>query len=250
MKSKPPIPYMPSGSTFITVEGNIGSGKSTFLKKFYETFKLPIILEPHTLWQNIDGHNLLEEFYQNTSRWAYSFQTHVFMTRIKALQEAVEQNPHENCFILERSVYADKFCFAKACSHLGLMSPLEWKMYCLWYDWFIMNYVKTPSGIIYLQVDPKISYQRTQKRKRSEESEISKEYITLLHEYHEQWLVEKTDVPLLLKNIPVLTLNCDEDFENTDANWDDLCVKIRTFIEQIRQNNFIPAKNKESLLHI
>ena len=53
----------------VVVEGNIGSGKSTFLehfKKFSDC--VDIIDEPVEEWRNIKGHNLLQMMYEDPKR--------------------------------------------------------------------------------------------------------------------------------------------------------------------------------------
>ena len=64
------------------LEGNIGAGKSTFLRLAGDTLPLQIVPEPHTKWQQVGGHNLLEKFYTDTNRWAYTFQSYAFVTRV------------------------------------------------------------------------------------------------------------------------------------------------------------------------
>ena len=51
------------------VEGNIGSGKSTFLKKLSSEFK--VVQEQVDEWskmKNANGKNILEEFYEDPER--------------------------------------------------------------------------------------------------------------------------------------------------------------------------------------
>ena len=54
----------------IYVEGNVGVGKSTFLSFIKNHLDVHVIYEPNDLWQNIDGHNLLQQFFLDQSRWA------------------------------------------------------------------------------------------------------------------------------------------------------------------------------------
>jgi deoxyadenosine/deoxycytidine kinase len=42
--------------------------------------------------------------------------------------------------------------------------------------------------VIYLRCDPQICHQRIAQRKRPEESEISIEYLQMLHDKHEKWI--------------------------------------------------------------
>jgi deoxynucleoside kinase len=43
----------------VVVEGNIGSGKTTFLNHFQHNENVSILTEPIDLWQNCSGSNLL-----------------------------------------------------------------------------------------------------------------------------------------------------------------------------------------------
>ena len=67
----------------IYVEGNIGSGKSTFCNLLSEYFGLEmeteqnIILEPVHEWLAIvdeNGDSLLDNFYKNQEKWSFAFQ--------------------------------------------------------------------------------------------------------------------------------------------------------------------------------
>ncbi len=45
--------------TQVAVEGNIGSGKSTFLKYFGVSQNVEVASEPVEMWKNVRGHNTL-----------------------------------------------------------------------------------------------------------------------------------------------------------------------------------------------
>ncbi|MFT6765931.1 MAG: deoxyguanosine kinase [Alteromonas naphthalenivorans] len=195
------------------IEGNIGAGKSTFLSLIQEELPVQVVYEPHQKWQNVGaGDNLLEKFYNDTPRWAYTFQSYAFITRIIEQQEQAKKNEYDTQ-VLERSVYSDRYCFAKNCFDMGIMSSLEWKLYQEWFEWLIVNYAPKPTGFIYLKTDPQICYDRLTKRAREEEVGVSLEYLQSLHNKHESWLLEKKDVADYLQDIPVLVLDCNEEFE-------------------------------------
>ena len=64
------------------LEGNVGTGKSTFLRML-EEIGLQVIFEPVNEWSNMknsNGKNLLEEFYGDQTRYAYTFQSVAFRT--------------------------------------------------------------------------------------------------------------------------------------------------------------------------
>lgn len=215
--------------SYFVVEGNIGAGKSTFMKVVGARLNAEIVYEPHTAWQNIDGENLLEAFYRDGNRWAYTFQTYAFLTRIFALEK--QMKVLEKSYVLsERSVYADRYCFAKNAYEIGLMNDLEWKLYCDWFSWFVENRTQQPNGFIYLRANPDVCYARLNKRNRSEEKTISLEYLHLLHEKHEQWLVHRKGIAGNLTEIPVLILDCDQDFESDEQVQGALAESVAQFV--------------------
>ncbi|HBR70938.1 TPA: hypothetical protein DIC20_01625 [Candidatus Dependentiae bacterium] len=198
------------------IEGNIGAGKSTFLRLLDQRLQIDPVFEPHDKWQNVgDGENLLEKFYTDIRRWAYTFQTYAFVTRVLE-QERQVHNCKTGIQILERSVYSDRYCFAKNCYEMGVMLPLEWQLYRDWFNWLVEGYTTKPTGFIYLQTDPQVCYDRLRKRNRHEEAAVPLDYLKRLHEKHEDWLIQGTEIADYLKDVPVLTLSCNHDFESDE----------------------------------
>lgn len=212
------------------IEGNIGAGKSTFLKMVKEYLNVQAVFEPHQKWQSVGGsqENILEKFYNDTHRWAYSFQTYAFITRIMEQEEYAKVNTYP-VQVLERSVYSDRYCFAQNCFELGTMNALEWQLYQEWSAWLIDNYTVKPTGFIYMQTDPLICYERLLKRNRAEEAAVPIEYLERLHEKHENWLVNKIDVASYLQDTSVLILQCNKDFEHDVAEQERHIEKIVAF---------------------
>jgi len=218
--------------TCFAIEGNIGAGKSTFLKMVKEYLEIQAVFEPHEQWQTVGGsENLLEKFYTDTQRWAYTFQSYAFITRVRTQEEHAKINIYP-AQILERSVYSDRYCFAKNCFEQGLMTRLEWQLYQEWFSWLIDTYVTKPTGFIYLQTDPDICYNRLRKRDRHEESAVSLDYLTMLHNKHENWLIKKEGVDSCIADIPVLVLHCNNDFEKDTDEQHRHVQKIINFIAE------------------
>ena len=222
------------GKKTLILEGNIGAGKSTFLKILKDKLDVDIILEPTDKWQHVgDDGNLLELFYKDIKRWAYTFQSYAFVTRVQSLMEQQLRLSEKQIQILERSVYCDRYCFAKNCFESGNMSALEWQIYKEWFSWLVEGYTQKPDGFIYLKTDPQICQKRLMKRNRSEEAAIPLSYLEELHKRHEDWLIHKKDVIGYLEEIPVLVLNCDNDFE-TDLKEQQKHIKaINEFVDQL-----------------
>ena len=81
-----------------SIEGNIGSGKSTLIRALKKEFKtisdMQVIFvdEPVAQWETIqseDGKNMIELFYGNTARYSFAFQMMAYISRLALLQEAM-----------------------------------------------------------------------------------------------------------------------------------------------------------------
>jgi len=202
----------------IFIEGNIGSGKSTFIKCLQDRGHL-VNLEPVDKWtamKNGNGKNLLEEFYGDQARNAYMFQSIAFRTRIMS----ITQNPST---FVERSVFTDKNVFAKTCHETGKMNDLEWIDYCEWFKWLTTVFNIKPAGYIYLRADPKISHERIVKRSRGGEENIPFDYLKNLHEKHDNWL---------LKEDNVLVLDVNDEFENDQNKLNVMLDKVEKYISK------------------
>lgn len=215
---------------YFAVEGNVGAGKTTFLKVIGESLNMQVVPEPHEAWQNINGENLLDAFYSDGKRWAYTFQTYVFITRIIRREEMERANSFQHQ-LTERSVFADRHCFGKNSHEMGLMNDLEWNLYKEWFAWFVENRVSRPAGFIYLRADPSVCYSRLVKRNRFEEKLVSIDYLKLLHAKHESWLIHKKDVLAAVRDVPVLVLDCDQDFESNEALQKIYAERVAAFVQ-------------------
>ena len=206
----------------ISLDGNIGAGKSTLLQKLGTAFPyIKVVPEPVDTWtklKNMDGRNLLELFYEDKRRWAYTFQNAAILSRLKMIKEAVNNALPGQIIVTERSVLTDRFVFAQMLKDKGEIDPLEWDLYEMWYNTFASELPM--AGIIYITTGVATSSERIRIRGRGGEESIPDAYLTDLADQHDLWLSE-TDLPVLRisteATIPIeLTLS-----------------QIRGFLEQI-----------------
>jgi hypothetical protein len=84
----------PNNKLHIIIEGNIGSGKTTCIDKLESNENFEVIREPVDMWLKIKGSNdknLLQNFYEDQSRYSYLFQTMVFKTRLESIEHEQEE---------------------------------------------------------------------------------------------------------------------------------------------------------------
>ena len=88
-----PAPAPPPANTTarprtILVEGNVGSGKSSFLEIMSSVAGVEVFQEPVDLWRNVGGDNLFEKMIKEPRRWTATFQLYSTRTRSSTVAEA------------------------------------------------------------------------------------------------------------------------------------------------------------------
>jgi len=216
------------GRPLFFVEGNIGAGKSTFLKMICKHIPAATVtLEPCEEWQNVAGHNFLEAFYKDTKHWGSLFQVYVNMTRVRKQQK--EFATTDVVQIMERSWYSDRYCFQQIMYDLGFLDDLSLSVVRELWAWGKQD-VATPVGFIYLRVEPEICMDRMKSRARDEEVGVGLDYLQRLHVCHENLLVNKISCEDL-KNIPVLVLDGTLNFRDDQAVQQSFIRQILDFLK-------------------
>jgi len=197
---------MKASPRIISIDGNIGSGKSTlydFLKDKYKNNKeIGFVEEPVDTWSTIvDEQNvpILTNLYKDTHKYAFRFQMMAYISRLHLLRQAVSSNNYQ-VIITERSVMTDRHIFAKMLHEDGHIALDEMTIYLRWFDEFINDVY--PSSFVYVQADPKICDERVKKRARPGEI-IDFAYLKRCHDFHEEWMGTMGD------NVVILDANLD-----------------------------------------
>jgi deoxyguanosine kinase len=211
----------------ISIDGNIGSGKSTLmveLKKYFSDNKNVVFLkEPVDEWETITDENdntILKKFYENPLKYGFSFQIMAYISRLDVIRKEIIKNPNA-IFISERSLFTDKFVFAKMLFDSGNIELVNYKIYLKWFDTFADDF--PVSKVVYINTSPEICHQRIIKRSRRGESNIPLDYLQNCHKYHNNML-DKNSEDCICKE--QLTLNGNIDiYENKE--------QIKGWINQI-----------------
>ncbi|MCK5632159.1 deoxynucleoside kinase [bacterium] len=223
------------------IEGNIGAGKTTFLQIIgQELPNVKIVDEPLDAWNNKKhGQSLLANFYQDTPRWAFTMEMFTLMCRVQ--EHIKEQKNIYQRVVMERSIYSGYYCFALNSYKQGFMDKLEWEIHKRWFNYLVKDSCKNPQGFIYLKTSAEVAYQRTQKRNREGEETIPLSYFQQIEDRLEKFLIKKRNLLPEHKNIPVLVIDCDQEFANNASRRKKMLQLVEDFFAQTK-----PIENKET----
>lgn len=179
----------------LCIEGIIGAGKTTLcieleekIRSFHnsQNMEIKILKEPVDFWREL---GLLDRFYKDQKRWAFTFQLTALVTKCMELMNLDDNT----IYIIERSPYTDMKCFAKLCHMSGNIDDMEMDIYKLYYQHFIKQLEsKCAIQFIYLKTSSEICMDRIKKRNRIEEKDIPIEYLNSLELLHNEWLLNNS----------------------------------------------------------
>ena len=214
-----------STPVIISIDGNIGSGKSTLYADLHRHYSnrsdICFVPEPVDDWTNIvDAENtpILTNLYKDTKKYAFRFQMMAYISRLHLLRKKVKENKFR-IIISERSVQTDRNVFAKMLFDDGMIDHDEYQIYNKWFDEFLddMNL----GGIIYVRAEPNVCAERVIIRGREGET-IPIDYLEKCHQYHEEWLNDSTNKLTIEANIDTHTkenAHIREDWIKKIDNW-------------------------------
>lgn len=161
------------GQWRISVEGNIGAGKSTALEHLQRQLhewdpRIRCIPEPVHEWEPV-----LREFYNDQSRYS-------FATALRVLHSYANDADAFKGHISERSAYTGKNVFSKLLWDQGLMQDMEWDIYNDYYHMLGWS----PDIMFYIDTPPATCYERVQTRGRGCEGAITRTYLQQLGQAH------------------------------------------------------------------
>jgi len=210
----------------VSIQGNIGSGKSTFVEKMklhhLTDKKVCFLQEPVDQWNDIrdsSGKTMIEKYYKNQNKYAFSFQMMAYISRLSILEDALDKD--YDYIITERSLLTDCNVFAKMLYDDDKIEDVEYQIYKKWFSHFIKKFPIEKQ--VYIKTTPKISHQRVLKRSRKGE-EIELSYLVKCNNYHDTWLNS-------LSKKECLTLNGNIDTTNNEEQYTEWFKQIYLFIK-------------------
>lgn len=198
---------------FITIEGNIGAGKTTLTHLLSKHFNARLILEQFA------ENPFLTKFYENPQQYAFPLELFFMAERYKQLKDLIHKNDLFQNITISDYLFTKCLLFAKV-----NLTEEEFRLYQKLFD-IIFQQVSQPDILIYLHVPVKQLQRNIKKRNRSYEQSIPDEYLLNLQVTYTEYIKQHNMKTLIIdagnadflgneKHIQVILDALEKDYED------------------------------------
>lgn len=188
---------------YITIEGNIGAGKTTLATKLAAHFNAKLILEEFA------DNPFLPKFYEKPQQYAFPLELFFMAERYKQLKDMLQIQDMFTNLVVSDYLFIKSLLFAK----INLKEE-EYSLYQKLFD-IINPQLVQPDLLIFLNAPVTKLQQNIKHRNRSYEQQIADDYLVSVHDMYMQYI----------RQHPVRTLMLDMtkvDFIKNPADFDKL----------------------------
>jgi len=161
---------------FITIEGNIGAGKTTLAHLLSKHFNARLILEEFA------DNPFLPKFYENQRQYAFPLELFFMAERYKQLKDLLQTKDMFQNLTISDYLFTKCLLFAKV-----NLPEEEFLLYQKLFD-IINPQLVQPDLLIYLHAPVNKLKENIKKRNRSYEQNIESEYLFTLQETYTQYI--------------------------------------------------------------
>ena len=189
---------------FISIEGNIGSGKTTFCKKLAAEYNCQLILE------EFDDNPFLPLFYKDQERWAFTVELFFMTERYKQLQEKLVSRDMFVDFTLTDYAFIKTLLFARQ-----NLVETEFKMFQQLFTTLNQSFPQ-PDLLVYFHRSVNHLQANIRRRGRPYEKDITDEYLTKVQNSYFDYFRNILSFPILIIDLNTI------DFEENDRNYQEV----------------------------
>ncbi len=184
---------------YIVIEGNIGAGKTSLVKKFGEDYKARLILE------RFAENPFLPKFYEDPDRYSFQVELSFLADRYHQLKEELSNRTIFSNLILADYYFAKSLIFARI-----TLKDDEFHLYRQLYD-IIHQHLPVPDLYVYLHLPVEKLISNIRKRGREYEKNIDDAYLLKLQNGYFDYLKTKSNLRILLIDVSNLNYLTNQD---------------------------------------
>lgn len=194
---------MKNKKVFVSIAGNIGSGKSSLTNLIAKEFNW----KPY--YEKVNNNPYLKDFYNDMNRWSFNLQVYFLSHRFKTHKEILDK---KKSVIQDRSIYEDAEIFAKNLYKLGKMNKRDYQNYRKLFQ-EMTYFLQPPDLLIYLRSGLPKLIKQIKLRGREFEQNIDTGYLERLNASYEEWITHyKLGRCLIIENEELDFVNRKKDF--------------------------------------
>lgn len=185
---------------FITIEGNIGAGKTTLALKLAEHLQARLILEEFA------DNPFLPKFYEQPDQYAFPLELFFMAERYKQLKEVLAAQDLFTRYTVSDYLFIKSLLFAK----MNLQED-EFSLFQKLFD-IINPQLAQPELLIFLNAPVSLLQKNIKKRNRSYEQQIPDAYLLKVHDMYMQYLRQHAVRTLMVDATQMDFLRSENDF--------------------------------------
>lgn len=171
---------------FITIEGNIGAGKTTLSQLLSAHYNARLILEEFA------DNPFLPKFYENPDQYAFPLELFFMAERYKQLKEVLTTRDIFHNVTISDYLFTKSLLFAKV-----NLAEEEYRLYQKLFD-IINPHIVQPDILIYLNAPINKLQSNIKKRNRTYEQSIPDEYLQSIQDIYLEYIRQHNVVTLMV----------------------------------------------------
>ncbi len=185
----PKTNYGLSKFQYLTIEGNIGAGKTSLASLIAQEFNAKLILE------RFADNPFLPKFYEDMERYAFPLEMSFLADRYQRLQDDIAQYDLFTDFVVSDYDVFKSLIFAKV-----TLQEEEYRLYKKVFDLMYVNLPK-PGLYIYLYQNTERLLENIKKRGRDYEQKIPAEYLNKINKGYLQFIKSQSDFNIKIVDV-------------------------------------------------
>lgn len=197
--------------SYIAIEGNIGSGKTSLSGMIAEEYNAKLVLE------RFADNPFLPKFYEDKERYAFPLEMSFLADRYQQLIDDLSQLD-----LFRRFMVSDYYIFKSLIFAQVTLAKEEFKLYRKMFDIMYKDVVK-PDVYVYLYQSPERLLENIKKRGRAYEQNIQQEYLQKIHQGYQNFIQSHEGLNSLIIDVS------DLDFVKNRKDFYEITRKIASY---------------------